>query len=176
MFSMIGRIGKQKTFTDMDLRIGPMNDINEDLINETISKMSDRQKQFIKKAKETVDGRVIIESSNQIGMKHEEQHGFWGLGLLMPYSVKAVALTPLGIQIRQHLLKATENPKFKIIAYSNFNIETVADFLVCDNIKNEQLGTIMVEALVATVHENDLYYYKLVLADYKLWCGLEELI
>lgn len=67
--------------------------------------------------------------------------------------------------------------KHKIIATDNFNRESVADWLVADNISNEAFAETMAEAL------NEKYggqfasdYYMVVPQEQKLWRGMEELI
>jgi hypothetical protein len=62
----------------------------------------------------------------------------------------------------------------KIVATSNYNLESVADWLVCENLANEAVGREIVDALNSKL--NDAYYYMLVSDDYKLWRGMEELI
>lgn len=58
---------------------------------------------------------------------------------------------------------------FKIVAYDNFNRETVSEWVAADNIRSEIDGKTMVEALVAKVHDNGPWMYKLVPQDYKLY-------
>lgn len=55
----------------------------------------------------------------------------------------------------------------KIVGYSNFDIETVNDFIVCENV-NKVFGPTMLKALTDMVTDNSTYYYKLVPDDYKL--------
>ena len=57
----------------------------------------------------------------------------------------------------------------KIIKMNNFDDETVDDFLVCDNIKDKELGKIMLEALIAKCTIYSIHFYKLVEDDYKLY-------
>jgi hypothetical protein len=64
----------------------------------------------------------------------------------------------------------------KIIGVDNFNRESVADFLVCENVANERVGQTMVDALNRESGDYGSYFYKLVPADHKLWRGMEELI
>jgi len=63
----------------------------------------------------------------------------------------------------------------KVIGVSNFNNESVADLLVCDNV-TEYFGDIIVDHLNEITSEDDTYYYKMVENDHKLWRGMEELI
>lgn len=64
----------------------------------------------------------------------------------------------------------------KIIGVDNFAREAVADFLVCENVRNDYVGKIMVDALNAHEGEHGGTWFKLVPADHKLWRGMEELV
>lgn len=64
----------------------------------------------------------------------------------------------------------------KIIAVDNFARESVADWLVCENVRNETVGKIMVDALNRENGIDGGDFYKLVSDDHKLWRGMEELI
>jgi len=63
----------------------------------------------------------------------------------------------------------------KVIGVSNFDNESEADLLVCDNV-NEHFGNIIVNHLNEITNEFDTYYYKVVENDHKLWRGMEELV
>jgi hypothetical protein len=65
---------------------------------------------------------------------------------------------------------------WKIIAVDNFNRETVADYLVADNIFNEEVGKIVERALQKTVKKNDPRWYKLVPGDHRLSRGMADLV
>lgn len=65
---------------------------------------------------------------------------------------------------------------YKIIGMDNFDRESTADFLVCENVANAYIGNIMVEALNNNSGDQGQYFYKLAKADYVLWRGMEELI
>jgi hypothetical protein len=66
----------------------------------------------------------------------------------------------------------------KIIGTDNFNRDSVADFLVAENIKNEDFGKVMVEALNKKYCRRDdsPYYYRLVADDYRLSRGMADLV
>jgi hypothetical protein len=57
----------------------------------------------------------------------------------------------------------------KIVAYSNFDSETVNDVLVADNITNSERAETMLKALNDKVTEYSTYYFKIVPDDYKLY-------
>jgi hypothetical protein len=61
----------------------------------------------------------------------------------------------------------------KIIGRDNYGRESVADFLVCENVANEFVGNIMIDALNANTQG---LFYSLQPDDYKLWRGMEEFI
>ena len=63
----------------------------------------------------------------------------------------------------------------KIIAVDNFDRESVADKLIAENV-SEYWGKRIVDALNEKLHEDSLYYFKLVPDDYVLWRGMEELV
>ena len=65
---------------------------------------------------------------------------------------------------------------YKIIATDNFDRETIADRLICDNISSEDLGSLMVDALNGMGDDTDLWFYKLVPHDYRLSRGMEDLV
>ena len=64
----------------------------------------------------------------------------------------------------------------KIIGIDNFARETIADFLVCENVGSEFIGNIIVDALNKHEGEDGSFYYKMVDDDHKLWRGMEELV
>ncbi len=66
--------------------------------------------------------------------------------------------------------------KQKIIGIDNFARESVADFLVCENVANDFVGKIMVDALNAYEGDHGTRHYRLVDADHRLWRGMEELV
>ncbi len=61
----------------------------------------------------------------------------------------------------------------KIIATDNHNRESVADYLVCENV-NEVYGTMFVQLL--NDQPNEVRWYRLVPDTHKLWRGMEELV
>jgi len=63
----------------------------------------------------------------------------------------------------------------KIIGVSNFDNESAADILICENI-SEYFGNIVVAYLNEIAGEYDDYYFKLVDNDHKQWKGMEELV
>jgi hypothetical protein len=67
--------------------------------------------------------------------------------------------------------------KLKIIGKDNFGRESVADFLVCDNVANDYVGKVMVGALNDKLGgESANCFFELVPADHKLWGGMAELV
>jgi hypothetical protein len=64
----------------------------------------------------------------------------------------------------------------KIIAVDNFGRETVADYLVCDNIKYQAQGKVMLEALRATCDSLSPRWFELVPDDHRLSRGMEDLV
>lgn len=65
----------------------------------------------------------------------------------------------------------------KIVATSNFAEETYAEYLVSENIKNEELAKVMCEALNAKFCNNHSYtYYQVKPDDYILWLGMADLV
>ena len=56
----------------------------------------------------------------------------------------------------------------KIIGCSNFNLDTVSDILIADNV-NKQCGEKIVKFLQSESHSNDTYYPFLVEDDHKLY-------
>jgi len=61
----------------------------------------------------------------------------------------------------------------KIIAVDNYGRESVADFIVCENI-NEYLGDAVTKYLNGWSQSE--VFFKLVPDDHKLWRGMEELV
>lgn len=64
----------------------------------------------------------------------------------------------------------------KIVGKSNFDIESMADCLVADNVPS-----IFAETLCAAMNakfsgEDELYYFHVKSDDYKLWRGMEDLV
>jgi len=64
--------------------------------------------------------------------------------------------------------KPINDIKYKIIGVSNFNLDTVNDILICDNM-SKYYGEKIVKLLENDVHDSDTYYPKLVKQDYKLY-------
>lgn len=66
----------------------------------------------------------------------------------------------------------------KIIGTDNYARETVADFLVADNIKNNEFAKVMCKALNEKYCNSEyaLTYYKVVENDFKLSKGMADLI
>lgn len=56
---------------------------------------------------------------------------------------------------------------YKIIAVSNFDLETVSDILIADNVDKEY-GEKLV-SFINNMYEHATYFYKLVEQDYKLY-------
>lgn len=66
---------------------------------------------------------------------------------------------------------------WKIIGCDNFNRESEAEWLVADNVRSEEIGNVLVDALRAKYSgDNSPTWFKLEKADYKLWRGMEEFI
>lgn len=63
----------------------------------------------------------------------------------------------------------------KIVATSNYALESVADFLVAENIKDDRVAQIMCDALNEKYGGGD-YFYQVKADDYRLWRGMEELV
>ena len=57
----------------------------------------------------------------------------------------------------------------KIVCVDNYDREFYDDILVCENIRNEKFGNIMVDALNSREGSNSEWFYKLVEDDYKLF-------
>lgn len=64
----------------------------------------------------------------------------------------------------------------KIIAVDNFNRETIADRLVCSDIKYEPEGKMMLEALQASCTSAGATWYRLVEDDYRLSRGMADIV
>lgn len=64
----------------------------------------------------------------------------------------------------------------KIIRISNYNVETEPEYLVADNIKYENLGLVMLEALNKDPKRSDSDWFALVPDDRVLWRGMEDLV
>jgi hypothetical protein len=66
----------------------------------------------------------------------------------------------------------------KIVATDNFGREAVAEFMVAENIRDENYANIMCEALNKKYcdHDGAITHYKVMPDDYKLWRGMEELV
>lgn len=56
----------------------------------------------------------------------------------------------------------------KVIATSNFNLESISDVLILENV-DESIAQRKADLHNQTMHENDTYYYKVVPDDYELW-------
>lgn len=61
----------------------------------------------------------------------------------------------------------------KIIAVDNYNRESIADVLVCENVTNTYIGDLITEFLNSRATDS---YYKLVDDEYRLWRGMEDLV
>ena len=57
----------------------------------------------------------------------------------------------------------------KIVRVDNYDRELYNDVLVCENIRNEKFGNIMVDALNSREGSNSEWFYKLVEDDDKLF-------
>ena len=57
----------------------------------------------------------------------------------------------------------------KIVCVDNYDREFYDDILVCENIRNEKFGNIMVDALNSREGSNSEWFYKLVEDDYTLF-------
>lgn len=64
----------------------------------------------------------------------------------------------------------------KIIAASNHDLETYAQYFVAENIPTKELAKLMCEGLNKNVTDSFPTYYREVEDDYKLWRGMEDLI
>lgn len=67
-----------------------------------------------------------------------------------------------------------QSQKYKIKWTDGFARESVADYLVCENIPSKELGEIMLKALLSSSSESD--HYSLIPQDSRLWRGMEEFI
>lgn len=63
----------------------------------------------------------------------------------------------------------------KIIAVDNYNRESVADFLVCENV-NQSYGERFVKFLNDQVRDGDPRWYRLVADDHRLSRGMADLV
>jgi len=63
----------------------------------------------------------------------------------------------------------------KVIGTSNFADESVADFLVEDNLSAEAAETLAKQKNTEG-NDNSYYYYRTVEDDYRLWGGMSELV
>ena len=64
----------------------------------------------------------------------------------------------------------------KIIAASNHDLETYAQYFVAENIPTKELANDMCKGLNEKATDSSLTYYRVVEDDYKLWRGMEDLI
>lgn len=65
----------------------------------------------------------------------------------------------------------------KIVQHDNFNRESIADFLVAENIKSEAYAKVMCDALQAKYGgENSDAFFQVKNDDYRLWRGMAELV
>lgn len=66
----------------------------------------------------------------------------------------------------------------KIIGTDNYARETIADFLVAENIKNKEFAEIMCEALNKKYcnHDYAITFYKIVDDDFRLSNGMADFI
>lgn len=64
----------------------------------------------------------------------------------------------------------------KIVATSNFNIESMAEWLVADNVKEPYASEICEFMNIKHGGMYATYHFKVFPDDYKLWRGMEELV
>lgn len=64
----------------------------------------------------------------------------------------------------------------KIIRVSNYDDESEAQYVIAENIKNKVQAEIMCYALQEDSNRTDRDWFKVVEDDYKLWCGMEDLV
>lgn len=64
---------------------------------------------------------------------------------------------------------------YKVIGRSNFNLESVADILIQDNL-TEANAVAIVESMNKTVQDGSTYYYYAVPQDTRLSRGMEDLV
>lgn len=66
----------------------------------------------------------------------------------------------------------------KIIGTDNYARETIADFLVAENIKNKEFAELMCKALNEKYCNNDyaITFYKVVEDDFKLSKGMADFV
>lgn len=57
----------------------------------------------------------------------------------------------------------------KIVWCDNFDRENMDERIVAENIQNKRDAELMLNALLATVHDRSEHTYKLVADDYVLW-------
>jgi hypothetical protein len=63
----------------------------------------------------------------------------------------------------------------KVVAISNFNLDSVPDRLIIEHVTKEQAIAIC-EEHNSTMHKTDDYYYVVKEYNYKLWEGTEEYV
>lgn len=64
----------------------------------------------------------------------------------------------------------------KIIKTDNYARETIADFLIADNITNKEYAEMMCNALCEHPKKRDDDWFKVVQDDYNLSRGMEDLV
>lgn len=64
----------------------------------------------------------------------------------------------------------------KIIGHSNFDLETVAEFLIAENVPPLYAQTICDAVNNKFSGDDALYFYHVKPDDYKLWRGMEDLV
>lgn len=64
----------------------------------------------------------------------------------------------------------------KIISVSNYDLESYAQWIVADNIRNPVMAKIMCDALCAKCDGDSPSYYRVVEDGYRLWRGMAEFV
>ena len=126
---------------------------------------------------------IVSPGSSELKPRHvvDEAFGSSGAGLRSwsrnTFPRSRFVATSAGREIRTGFppgayLRRTD---LKIIAVDNFNRETVADFLVCENV-NQSYGERIVKFLNDAPDRGDAWWYRLVADDHRLSRGMEDLI
>ena len=64
----------------------------------------------------------------------------------------------------------------KIICKDGYARDNIADRLVAENIQNSKEADIMLKALLEAGEDDESQWYELVLDEYRLWQGMEDLV